>query len=150
MRMEFLWLALIVVFAVIEGATTALTTVWFIGGALAAGQPFPAALLHAELWLQITLFFAVSVVLLAALRPLVKKYLRPRTVRTNAAGNIGREAIVTEAIDNLHETGAVRLSGVEWTARSADGSPVAVGTVVRIDAIEGVKVIVTPIPVSHK
>ena len=33
MRMEFLWLALIVVFAVIEGATTALTTVWFIGGA---------------------------------------------------------------------------------------------------------------------
>lgn len=82
MRMEFLWLALIVVFAVIEGATTALTTVWFIGGALAA---LAAALLHAELWLQITLFFAVSVVLLAALRPLVKKYLRPRTVRTNAA-----------------------------------------------------------------
>ena len=99
---------------------------------------------------QITLFFAVSVVLLAALRPLVKKYLRPRTVRTNAAGNIGREAIVTEAIDNLHETGAVRLSGVEWTARSADGSPVAVGTVVRIDAIEGVKLIVTPVPVPHK
>lgn len=66
MRMEFLWLALIVVFAVIEGATTALTTVWFIGGALAA---LAAALLHAELWLQITLFFAVSVVLLAALRP---------------------------------------------------------------------------------
>ena len=94
MRMEFLWLALIVVFAVIEGATTALTTVWFIGGALAA---LAAALLHAELWLQITLFFAVSVVLLAALRPLVKKYLRPRTVRTNAAGNIGREAIVTES-----------------------------------------------------
>ena len=143
MRMEFLWLALIVVFAVIEGATTALTTVWFIGGAL-------AALLHAELWLQITLFFAVSVVLLTALRPLVKKYLRPRTVRTNAAGNIGREAIVTEAIDNLHETGAVRLSGVEWSARSADGSPVAAGTVVRIDAIEGVKLIVTPVPVPHK
>ena len=134
MRMEFLWLALIVVFAVIEGATTALTTVWFIGGALAA---LAAALLHAELWLQITLFFAVSVVLLAALRPLVKKYLRPRTVRTNAAGNIGREAIVTEAIDNLHET-------------SADGSPVAVGTVVRIDAIEGVKLIVTPVPVPNK
>ena len=45
MRMEFLWLALIVVFAVIEGATTALTTVWFIGGALAA---LAAALLHAD------------------------------------------------------------------------------------------------------
>ena len=92
----------------------------------------------------------MSVVLLTALRPLVKKYLRPRTVRTNAAGNIGREAIVTEAIDNLHETGAVRLSGVEWSARSADGSPVAAGTVVRIDAIEGVKLIVTPVPVPNK
>ena len=71
MRMEFLWLALIVVFAVIEGATTALTTVWFIGGALAA---LAAALLHAELWLQITLFFAVSVVLLAALPLILNLY----------------------------------------------------------------------------
>lgn len=114
MRMEFLWLALIVVFAVIEGATTALTTVWFIGGALAA---LAAALLHAELWLQITLFFAVSVVLLTALRPLVKKYLRPRTVRTNAAGNIGREAIVTEAIDNLHEP--ARSACPAWNGRPA-------------------------------
>lgn len=42
MRMEFLWLALIVVFAVIEGATTALTTVWFIGGALAALAAAPS------------------------------------------------------------------------------------------------------------
>ena len=96
------------------------------------------------------LYTAFLLVLLAALRPLVKKYLRPRTVRTNAAGNIGREAIVTEAIDNLHETGAVRLSGVEWTARSADGSPVWVGAGGGSDAIEGVKVIVTPVPVSHK
>lgn len=39
MRMEFLWLALIVVFAVIEGATTALTTVWFIGGRWPLWQP---------------------------------------------------------------------------------------------------------------
>ena len=47
MRMEFLWLALIVVFAVIEGATTALTTVWFIGGAPGAlgGAPL-LALFH--------------------------------------------------------------------------------------------------------
>ena len=124
----YLGVTLIVVFAVIEGATTALTTVWFIGGALAA---LLTALLHGALWLQIVLFFVVSIALLAALRPLVKKYLRPRTVRTNAAGNIGREAIVTETIDNLHETGAVRLSGVEWSARSADGSPVAAGTLLR-------------------
>ena len=50
--------------------------------------------------------------------------------------------------DQISQT--VRLSGVEWTARSADGSPVAVGTVVRIDAIEGVKLIVTPVPVPNK
>lgn len=98
MRMEFLWLALIVVFAVIEGATTALTTVWFIGGALAA---LAAALLHAELWLQITLFFAVSVVLLTALRPLVKKYLRPRTVGLERGRNPRPRGLVTGAIDNL-------------------------------------------------
>ena len=48
MRMEFLWLALIVVFAVIEGATTALTTVWFIGGALAALAAWAATALDVE------------------------------------------------------------------------------------------------------
>ena len=133
------WLIAIVVFIVAEAATVALVSVWFMGGALAA---LIASLCGAELWLQIVLFFAVSAALLLALRPLSKKLLRRKKVATNADRNIGRTAIVTEEIDNLLGTGAVKISGVEWSARSADGSRIEKGAVVRVLRIEGVKVCV--------
>ncbi len=139
MHMEVVWLVLLVAFAVAEGVTAALVSVWFMGGTLAA---LIASLCGAELWLQIVLFFAVSSALLLALRPLSKKLLRRKKVATNADRNIGRTAIVTEEIDNLLGTGAVKISGVEWSARSADGSRIEKGAVVRVLRIEGVKVCV--------
>ena len=51
-------------------------------------------------------------------------------------------AVVTEPIDNLAETGAVRVLGKEWTARTKDGTPIPAGTRVTILEIRGVKAIV--------
>ncbi|MCR4961684.1 MAG: NfeD family protein [Lachnospiraceae bacterium] len=62
--------------------------------------------------------------------------------KTNAEGILGKEAIVTAAIDNLKGTGQISLEGMDWTARTRDGQNVSKGSVVRILAIEGVKVIV--------
>ena len=58
--MEILWLILLVAFAIVEGVTVSLVSVWFIGGAAAA---LIAALCGAEVWLQVVLFFGVSIVL---------------------------------------------------------------------------------------
>ena len=55
---------------------------------------------------------------------------------------MGTEAIVTEDINNLQQTGAVKLEGKVWSARSADETLIPAGTVVRIVRIEGVKVFV--------
>lgn len=137
--MEIIWLVLLIAFAFAEGVTVALVSVWFMGGALVA---LVAALCGAELWLQVVLFFAVSILLLLCLRPLSKRLLKQKKVATNADSNIGKEAVVTEHIDNLQGSGAVRISGVEWSARSADGSKIEKGAVVRILRIEGVKVCV--------
>ena len=137
--MEILWLILLVAFAVVEGATVSLVSVWFIGGAAAA---LIAALSGAEIWLQVVLFFAVSIALLLCLRPISKRLLRQKKVATNADSNIGKEAVVTEEIDNLQGKGAVKIAGVEWSARSEDGSVIEKGAVVRIERIEGVKVCV--------
>ena len=63
------------------------------------------------------IFAAVTLILT---RPLVKKFVSTRQVATNADRNLGRTAMVTERIDNLAGTGAVRLDGMEWTARSTD------------------------------
>ena len=136
MYMEVLWLALLIVFAVLEASTVSLVSIWFMGGALTA---LIAALCGAEIWLQIILFFVVSIALLLCLRPLSKKLLKKRKVATNADSNIGKTAVVTETIDNLRGTGAVKISGVEWSARSVDDSVLEKDAVVRILRIEGVK-----------
>ena len=140
--MEWIWLAALVFFAVIEAVTSALVSVWFIGGALVS---MIAALLGAPIWLQFVLFFAVSAILLLLLRPLAKKYLIPNQTATNAGSNIGKTAVVTERIDNLRGSGAVKIAGVEWSARSVSGEIMEEDTLVRIKAIEGVKVCVEPI-----
>lgn len=139
MQMEIIWLALLIVFAITEGVTVALVSIWFMGGALAA---LIAALCGAELWVQVVLFFTVSILLLLCLRPLSKRLIKQKKVATNADSNIGKEAVVTERIVNLQGSGAVRISGVEWSARSADGSEIEKGAVVRVLRIEGVKVCV--------
>ena len=100
------------------------------------------------IWLQMAVFLAVSVALLAAVRPLVRKYLTPRLTATNVDSVVGSVGIVTAAIDNIAYTGQVKLNGMEWTARSTSGEPIAVGCRVRVDRIEGVKVFVSPADVT--
>lgn len=135
----YIWLAVTILFGIAEAATVSLVSLWFVGGALAA---FVSALLGAPVWLQATVFVVASAALLACLRPFVKKFVQPKTERTNLDRIVGQTAPVTEAIDNLTATGAVRIDGKEWTARSEDGNPIEAGAVVTIVKIEGVKAIV--------
>ena len=63
--------------------------------------------------------------------------------RTNADSLIGKEAVVTERIDNLQSTGAAQVNGQIWTARSVNPAHVIEkDEIVMIRAIEGVKLIV--------
>ena len=107
------WLIAMAVLLVIEIATLGLTTIWFAAGALVA---FIAAALNLALWLQITLFIMVSLVLLFFTRPLASRYLNSKTTKTNAESLVGRTAKVTIAIDNLKPAGQVVVGGMEWTA----------------------------------
>lgn len=141
-HMALVWAAAVVLFGILEAATVNLVSLWFIAGALVS---FIAALVGAPLWLQVLLFFAVSIVLLAALRPLVKKYVTPRVTRTNADSLVGQEAVVTETIDNLNAQGQVKVNGMYWTARSTDSTLISQGATVVIRSIQGVKVLVDPV-----
>lgn len=143
----FVWLILLILFLIAEGATAAVTTIWFAAGALVA---MLASLLGAQLWLQVLLFLVVSVGLLLALRPLLKKYITPRKTRTNVDSVIGSQGVVLERIDNLAGTGRVKLGGMEWSARSGSGECIEAGTVVKVEKIEGVKVFVTTVTASVK
>lgn len=142
---SILWLVLMVGFLIAESATVALVSIWFAVGALTA---LIASLLHAQLWVQVTVFLAVSCLLLALLRPLVRKFINPRIVKTNVDSVIGTVGKVTQTVDNLAPSGQVKLGAMEWTARSVSGDVIPEGTLVRVERIEGVKVFVVPAEIS--
>ena len=133
------WLVLMVAFLVAEATTVQLICIWFAAGSLAA---LLIGLLGAELWLQILVFFTVSIVLFAMLWPLAKKRFNPKRVATNADALIGKTCLVTEDIDPL-EGGRVKVGDVTWSARSENGEVIPVGTEVTVLRIEGVKVFVS-------
>lgn len=139
----YIWLVLMIGFLVVEGACPIhLVSIWFAVGALAA---MVAAILHAQLWLQIVIFFGLSGLLLLAFLPLVRKVLNPGTTATNVDAVVGSSGRVTAAIDNDVPCGQVKLGAMEWTARSASGEPIEAGAHIKVERIEGVKVFVSKV-----
>ncbi len=145
-----IWLAITVILAVIEASTMALVCIWFAAGAAAA---MLAALLSMGFWPQIILFTLVSGICLAAVRPMAMQHLNTKKTATNADRAVGKEALVTETIDNRAPSGQVRVAGQVWTARAADDHQIIpAGTSVVVRQIQGVKLIVEPVsqPVAIK
>ena len=149
--MTLFWIVAIILLIVAEFMTTALTTVWFVGGAIVAAI---AAALYAPVAVQIVLFIVISLGLLLAIRPIAVKYFNPERIRTNVDAMLGTRGIVTERIDNDAGTGVVKVNGVEWTARSAVPQTVIEAEKhVVVQAVDGVKLIVfedTSVPVQNE
>ena len=138
--MTAVWLVAMIVLLIIEGIVPGLVSIWFAIGAFAA---MISAILGAPLWLQVLWFFAVSILTLCLTRPFAKKYVNSRATPTNAAMLIGKECVVTEAIDNVLGTGAVTVGGKVWTARTEEPDGKAeTGKVMTVVRIDGVKLIV--------
>ena len=139
-EMTVFWLVSMIALFVAEAATVNLVTIWFAFGALAA---LITSVAGGELWLQIVIFIAVTILTLIPTRKLAKKYFsKNKHQATNAEMFIGQLCTVTEDIDNINAIGAVRCIGKEWTARSQSGEKIAAGETVTAVAIEGVKLIV--------
>ena len=137
--MLWFWIVLIVALVVIEAVTVQLVTIWFAVGAIGG---LIASAFNLDIWLQVLIFVAVSAITLLATRPLVKRFTETHKKPTNADRYIGQTAVVTETIDNIHGKGAVTVGGLEWTARTTDGSVVEKDALVTIEKIEGAKLIV--------
>lgn len=139
--MVLTWLAVMVLAVFIEMSTMTLVSIWCAIGALAAvfaayfGMSFPA---------QLLIFLGVSIVVAAVIRPIAKRYAAQHVVPTNADRLLGMNARVTEAIDNAKPCGSVYVDGKTWTARSVDGEMIPVGETVKIERMEGIKLIVRP------
>ena len=136
------WLILLVALVTGEAITVGLTFIWFAVGAMGG---LLVAVLNGPVWLQIVVFLALSALTLILVRPAAAKLLTPGISPTNADRVLSQIALVTEEINNIAETGQVKLFGQVWTARSENGEVIPVQSRVRILRIEGVKVFVKPV-----
>jgi membrane protein implicated in regulation of membrane protease activity len=128
-----LWLILAVMFGIGEIATLGFFLAPFAG---AAGMPFVGSL---------AVFLVISVILLAALRPLARSHRRmPPQIRTGTAALVGKPATVIERIANNEGVGCVRIDGEVWTARAyLDDEQYEAGTRVQVVEIRGATALVT-------
>ena len=145
--MFIFWMAATGVFLVLELITAAMCSIWFAAGTLAA---LIATLCGGPLWLQILLFFVVSAVCFILLYPRLKKHLNARKTPTNADMTLGQVCTVTRTINNLAGEGAIITGGKTWTARSLTDEIIEEGRLVRAIRIEGVKLMVVPLPIDER
>lgn len=139
---RILWLAAFIIFLITEIFTTALVSIWFCFGALAA---LITASVHSSILVQFIVFVIVSAAFLVLTKPLVKK-IAAKNIKTNADRILELKGIVTEEINNLQAQGAIKVDGKIWTARSLEKEKIIpVGYEVAIVEIQGVKAIVKPI-----
>ncbi len=119
----------------------ALTTIWFAGGALAA---FILSLFGVGVEAQLVVFVVVSFLLLFFTRPWAMRYVEKNRTKTNVEGLVGKEARITQEVNNRMNTGTALLNGQEWSARAQNDDQVyPPDCLVTVREIRGVKLIVS-------
>ena len=132
-----LWVALALVFAVIEMLSLDL---FFLMLAISAGITAAISPFVDNMLIRTVIFVVICLILVLGLRPPLLKKLNKSA--TGAVTN-AEALIVTQ--DVTSETGLVVLAGDTWTARTASGTLTA-GSHARVRAIEGATAIVEPLP----
>ena len=136
--LPMIWAFLIVGFAVLEGMTLGLTSIWFAIGSIFA---LIAAMLKLPFLAQLIVFMASSIVMLIYTKPIAQKHLKIGATKTNVEELIGLTGFVVKPIEE-HAPGQVKVKGQIWTAISEDGQPIEMDKEVVIVLVEGVKLIV--------
>ena len=132
-----IWLVVAVALLIVEITIPILVSVWFMIGALLASV---VAMLGYGTDIQIIVFLITSIILMLLTRPLAKKMLKKnKAIPTNKDILIGAKGIVIETIDNLGQTGRIKLDGIHWTVFSEDDSIIEVDSIVEVIEVDGVK-----------
>lgn len=141
------WIAGALVLGLVEIASLDLV---FFMLALAAVAAALAAGADQSITVQVLTFVAVAALLLAVLRPIALRKLKPAAggELTNTDALVGRTALVLQEVTD--RTGLVKLSGEEWTARTAPGTVLPVDETVHVRRIEGATAVVEPMPEAHQ
>ena len=141
MQAWLIWLAVAGGLGVAELVATTLDLALLAVAALAAAG---VAALDLGVGIQFLTFCVVAVVMLAAVRPIVRgRLMHTPLIRSGVAGLVGREAVTLTEVGR--DFGRVRIRGEEWSARPyVSDLVIPQGTTVDVFAIEGATALVHP------
>ena len=145
MMSAFLWLAAAIILAIVEANTVQLVSIWFAVGAAAA---MVASIFTASLGVQCAVFAVVSAVALAVMLPLLAKRrtMRQPPITNGSPLTIGSRGIVLREIPQ-GDIGRVRVDGLDWQARTVDGTPLPKDARCEVKNVDGAVLIVSAVPV---
>ena len=142
-----LWIALAVVFVVLEVHTQAFYAVFVALGSGAAA----AAILTGNLWLQILLFAVVTLGGWALVRPTLRNRFERtvpiskfRGIAGSADGLVGQPAITLDTVGDEHHPGHALFAGDRWLAVTDRAEPLPAQVPVVVVAVRGTTLLVRP------
>ena len=134
--MLWIWLGIVISLALIEILTVNLTTIWFVASGLLS---LIISVFINNYLIQFGVFVIGGVLFMIFTKSYLLEKINLKNVKTNLDRVIGMNGIVTEEIKK-NKPGEVKVDGKRWTAIS--NTTISVDMVVKIKAIDGVKVIV--------
>lgn len=133
MELWILWLITIIALSFVEAATVNLVSIWFIASALIS---LILSFFEISFFIQFAVFVIVGVLLMITTKPILKKWIKPKDIKTNFDRVIGMIGVVTEEITK-NTIGEIKVDGKRWSAISTKKIPV--GETVIVESIDGVK-----------
>jgi membrane protein implicated in regulation of membrane protease activity len=134
-----MWIILAALFVIGEIFTAGFFLLWFGVGAAVAG--ILALMGFGTAW-QWGAFAVVSGILFALSRKFAEKFTKIQPPGIGADRFIGKIGVVLEEIDNLKNTGRVRIGKEEWRADSATREIILEGKRVEVTMLDGTHLIV--------
>ena len=138
-KIWWIWIIIAAVFIVGEIYTMGFFLLWFGVGALVAAV---FALAGLSTGWQLAAFVVVSGVLFAVSRRFAERFSKKQPPGIGADRFIGLEGVVLEEIDNMKDTGRVRLKKEEWRAESDSGEVIPEGARVEVTRMDGTHLVV--------
>lgn len=140
-----IWGAIFLTCIIIEINTTDLTCIWFCISSLVS---LFLAIFKANIYVQLIVFALLTIILIIATRPLVKKLAQRETIHTNADKVLDMVGIVTKVIP-AGEIGEVKVNSELWRAISIETEDIEIGEKVIIKSITGNKLLVAKANSHH-
>lgn len=136
---SWIWLGILILCLIIEGATWGLTTIW---AAIAALPMIFIARTGLKFQWQVLIFVTLTLILLISTRPFAIKKLKNGKEKTNVNTMVGEEVLITKEISEFQKGEAKAKNGIIWSAKSSGNNLIKKNSICIIKEVQGNTIVV--------